>query len=224
MKKNTLEMKPCVFPNLGYLEIKLPPKVLKFLDDAIKNKQEKKHNPNLAGNIGSSYLIPDKNNWFFDRVMAPCILNYNKFFLGSPEQRYLTKNCRYILHSMWVNYQQKYQFNPVHSHTGVFSFVIWYKIPSSLEKEKKLPFSKHSNSPSSSSFEFIYCNTMGQATTKGFPLSSKDEGTMLFFPSTLMHQVYPFYTSDKDRISIAGNVLLDVEQVVKFSYGSSRIK
>tara|TARA_R100001244_G_scaffold50780_1_gene44414 strand:- start:1570 stop:2214 length:645 start_codon:yes stop_codon:yes gene_type:complete len=214
MKKNILEIKPGVFPNLGYLEIKLPSKVLKFLDDAIKNKQEKKHNPNLAGNIGSSYLIPDKNDWFFNRVISPCILNYNKIF-GSSEQKYLTKNCKYILHSMWVNYQQKYQFNPIHAHTGIFSFVIWYKIPSSLEEEKNLSFSKHSNSPSTSCFEFVYCNTMGRAATKGFPLSSKDEGTMLFFPSTFMHQVYPFYTSDKDRISIAGNVLVDPEQAFK---------
>tara|TARA_R110000824_G_scaffold53973_2_gene148949 strand:+ start:1096 stop:1740 length:645 start_codon:yes stop_codon:yes gene_type:complete len=214
MKKNILEIKPCVFPNLGYLEIKFPSKVLKFLDDAIKNKDKKKHNPQLVGNIGSSYLIQDKDDWFFDRVISPCIINYNNFF-GPSEQKYLTKECKYVLSSMWVNYQQKYQFNPIHEHSGVFSFVIFWKIPSSLEEESNIPFVKHSNSPSASCFEFVYCNTVGRLRTKRFPLSSTNEVTMLFFPSTLMHQVYPFYTSDKDRISIAGNVLLDPEQVVK---------
>jgi len=29
---------------------------------------------------------------------------------------------------------------------------------------------------------------------------------MLLFPSQLLHQVYPFYDSSEERVSIAGNV------------------
>ncbi len=208
------EIKPCLFPNVGYLETKLSPGVLKFLKEAIKNKQVKKSNYNLAGNIGSSHTIPDKNDWFFKNVLQSCINHYVHHF-GPCAQLTLTKNCKYILDSMWVNYQKKYQFNPIHDHTGVFSFVVWYKIPFSLQNEKKVPFVKHSNNPSAGCFEFLYTNTLGQIRYKRSSLSSKNEGTMLFFPATLLHQVYPFFTSDKNRISISGNISLDPEQIVK---------
>ena len=205
------EIKPCLFPNLGYLETKLSPTVLKFLGGSIKNKNNKKHNPRLAGNIGSSYLIPDKNDWFFNNVLDPCIPPYTRYFGNGAVPQSLIKNCKYVLQSMWVNYQKKYQFNPLHNHTGVFSFVIWLSIPN----EKKVPFVKHSNSPRASCFEFAYNDILGRIRNRIFSLSPKNEGTMLFFPATLIHQVYPFFTSDKDRISISGNIGLDPEQIVK---------
>jgi len=33
------------------------------------------------------------------------------------------------------------------------------------------------------------------------------EGTVSMFPGTLTHCVYPFFTSDDERISIAGNIM-----------------
>ena len=38
-------------------------------------------------------------------------------------------------------------------------------------------------------------------------LSPEKNGYCCLFPSDLSHQVYPFYTSDKDRISISGNIM-----------------
>ena len=202
-KKNTLEINPRLLPSLGYLETKLPPDILKFLGDAIKNKDKERHNSKLAtddyhlyhGHFGNSYLISDKNDWFFNNVIQGMINTYHRHF-GGCAQQYLTVDCKYVLRSMWVNYQRKHQFNPLHDHTGIFSFVIWYKIPPS-------------------SFEFLYTDIIGRIQSKKFSLSSKDEGNMLLFPSTLKHQVSPFYTSNEDRMSIAGNVLVDAEQIVK---------
>ena len=37
-------------------------------------------------------------------------------------------------------------------------------------------------------------------------LSSEDEGRMLFFPASLQHQVYPFYGTEEERITISGNI------------------
>ena len=39
-----------------------------------------------------------------------------------------------------------------------------------------------------------------------YKLGKEYEGKMLFFPSKLLHQVYPFYNCDEDRISISGNI------------------
>ena len=41
---------------------------------------------------------------------------------------------------------------------------------------------------------------------RAYKLSKDYEGTMLFFPARLRHCVYPFYGTDKPRISIAGNL------------------
>jgi len=207
------EIVPYSFTNLGYLQTKLPPEALKFLNDAIKNKQKTK-NPDLAGNIGMSHNIPDKNNWFFENILKTCMSHYTHHF-GNCAHKTLTRDCKYVLDEMWVNHQQKHQFNPFHDHAGVFSFVIWCKIPYSGKEEKRLPFVKHSNSPSAGCFEFFYINTLGRIQNHQMSLSPKQEGTMLFFPATLTHQVYPFYTSNKDRISISGNIALEPEQIIK---------
>ena len=45
-------------------------------------------------------------------------------------------------------------------------------------------------------------------------LEPEDKGTILLFPSKLLHQVYPFYLSNKKRISIAGNIKLDPTKIV----------
>ena len=43
---------------------------------------------------------------------------------------------------------------------------------------------------------------------QNFPLSSKDEGRMLFFPASTLHLVYPFYECKEDRVTISGNIRL----------------
>ena len=35
----------------------------------------------------------------------------------------------YYLREMWVNYQKQHEFNPLHYHSGIYSFVVWMKIP-----------------------------------------------------------------------------------------------
>ena len=47
------------------------------------------------------------------------------------------ENAEFVLKKLWVNYQKKYDFNPIHIHSGVFSFVIWVQIPYDLTEERK---------------------------------------------------------------------------------------
>jgi hypothetical protein len=37
-------------------------------------------------------------------------------------------------------------------------------------------------------------------------MGSDKEGVILLFPSSLKHQVYPFYESDGVRVSVSGNI------------------
>ena len=72
-----------------------------------------------------------------------------------------------------------------------YSYSMWIKIPSPCL------------------FDFTYTNIIGDILTHSLNLTEEDEGKIVFFPSKLPHTVYPFNDSEKTRISISGNVLLN---------------
>ena len=200
-------MNRCEFENAGFIKTKLSEPILSCLKSYIKNKKQKS-NYRLAGNITSSYDLIDKDDFFFNKVLIPHIDLYTRSYKYAVPTL-LTKNCKYNLHRFWVNFQKKHEFNPVHTHSGVFSFVIWIKIPSSYKKESKLPFARHALHSFPNTFQFFYRNILGDLISQNFNLEPEDEGTMLFFPSKLNHCVYPFYLSNKYRISISGNIFFN---------------
>ena len=116
------------------------------------------------------------------------------------------KPTELCLNNFWVNYQYKHEFNPMHSHSGVISFVIWLNIPTNWEEQHELPISKNSNSPSASDFSFSYTDICGNIQAYAVNLAPKDNGLMLVFPATLNHLVYPFYKCDSKRVSLSGNI------------------
>ena len=85
-----------------------------------------------------------------------------------------------------MNYQKQYEFNPLHDHSGIYSFVIFVKIPTDWSYQHALPFSVNSNSPHASDFAFAWSekDTVLCEDTN-FKLSSEDEGRILFFPAWL---------------------------------------
>ena len=207
-----MEIKAITPPSCGWLECKLPEEVIKYLWKCIANKKgsEKK---NLAGNIEGSYQLIDKEDWFFHNVVYPFLSEYNKQFYNMGNGLPFNVKHPYFMSKLWVNYQKENEFNPVHDHTGVYSFVVWMKIPTNHFEQNKNPISLNSNSHKISAFDFQYTDMLGSIRPYTYEMSPKAEGTMLFFPSTLKHQVYPFYNCDEERISISGNVSLDTSIV-----------
>ena len=112
------------------------------------------------------------------------------------------------IHDLWVNYQYKHEFNPYHFHGGMYSFVIWMKIPTDWKEQNQLPFLDGINEDNKkvSNFEFEYLDMLGNIKHYGYRLDPSMEGHMLLFPARLQHTVYPFYNCDDARISIAGNL------------------
>ena len=78
------------------------------------------------------------------------------------------------------------------------------KMPTSHKEQNE---GNITNAPKRSSFEFCYNSILGDITT--FAYDETPEGMMLFFPSKLCHQVYPFYNCNETRVSISGNLCLD---------------
>ena len=198
--------------NLGWLKLKLDDKEMKFLWDMI-SERGKKMNHKLAGNIDSSYEIYDKGGWFTEKVLLECGIQYEKHYGKIWSKIPITGSHPFTLSSMWVNYQKQYEFNPLHDHTGVFSFVIWMQIPTEYEDQRQLSITKDSNLPLISNFVLNYHNTLGMIAQYIYTMSKEMEGTMIFFPSQLMHCVYPFFNCNKDRISISGNLSIDTNQI-----------
>jgi len=194
--------------NLGWLEYKLTSKEMDYVWRCIENKKEK-WNARLAGNISSSYLLMDRSDWFWLNAIKPLVAKYAEEFENMGENIPTIQSHPYHLSKWWVNYQHKHEFNPLHDHSGVYSFVIWMKIPTSFSDQKKNPFANQANDNSISNFLFQYLNILGQSTDYRYEMSPEWEGTLLFFPSQLLHVVYPFYDCDEDRISVSGNIKLN---------------
>ena len=182
-----------------------------YISNAKENPISK--NGDLAGNISSSLVLNDRDNYFFDNTCIPIIEKYREIFEKSQATHskiVFQKNVPYIMDSFWVNFMKQHEFNPMHNHSGVYSFVIFMKIPTVWKEQCEIPFVKESNSPKASAFEFVYIDIMGNIRPYTYSLDSSSEGTMLFFPAEMNHQVYPFYNCEEERITISGNIVYDI--------------
>ena len=196
-------------PNLGWVQQKLKPDAMKFLWNAIEAGGGSMRSK-LAGNIHNSYRLSDKDDWFFKNVLTDTMKFYTEEFRDLLYDFPTKKNLKYVLEDMWVNFQKQTEFNPIHTHTGVFSFVIWMKIPTIFEEQKKLHIASEVNSNSISNFEISYLDILGKQISHTYDMNPNREGTMLLFPSALGHSVYPFYNCSEDRVSISGNVMVEL--------------
>jgi len=92
----------------------------------------------------------------------------------------------------WINIQQKNQWIPAHDHSGVMAYTIWVSVP-----EQNI-------------FEIMYSTITGETMKHLISVGQEQEGSILMFPSKLIHTVHPFYNSNQTRISISGNLILQL--------------
>jgi hypothetical protein len=189
---------------------KLPQQMIDYLWERIDiaKKNPTYMNKNLAGNISHMYKLKDPqnlvvqnlNNILFNPIDNPKMFEFiqkevQTFWGKTGYNGMLTPQ----LDDIWVNFQKKAEFQPIHNHSCMFSFVIWMDIPYHSKDESK---SDHKGD-----FSFLTASgTSREVKPTNIEMSPEMNGYCCFFPSDLCHQVYPFYTSDKDRISISGNI------------------
>ena len=206
-----MDLIPRSFPNIGVVEGQLPEDVVKDIWKVIKKARKKPEDMRgeLAGNISSSIRLDSESPQLaeFLNTILPEFINSHIESYGAPWRAVMKEGEGFNLESLWVNFQKKHEFNPPHDHSGVFSFVIWMQIPTSYAEQRKLPICAESNADNHiSNFAFSYTNTMGRVSTFAYNMEKEAEGYMVMFPSQMLHQVFPFYESDGERISISGNV------------------
>ncbi len=196
--------------HIGISNEYLPVDLFNNLKKEIENLRSKVgYQHKLAGNIKEEWsletVIPIFNSYIIN------LINKHPIHLQTLER----ERKKFInqdkvpplqLNSFWVNFQKKHEFNPVHNHNGLFSFVIFVKIPYDLEKELKEGPGSLSNSNYTSCLQFHVTNLLGRHYDEVVYVDKSYEGGVYFFNAETMHCVYPFFTSDDYRITVSGNI------------------
>ena len=176
-------------------------------------------NPKLAGNLkyGRSYHYKQD----FVKKAEKYLLNYvERYFNGLYEQYGPTYNGierfmetqkrdgpdnrseyvkgKTILDSLWINFSQKHDFNPPHTHSGKLSFVIFCKLP-----QRIFEVQADSNTQNAGNIIFTYGEQISELHGAEYPIVPYED-LIFIFPAKLKHYV-PSYWVDEERISVSGN-------------------
>jgi hypothetical protein len=203
------------FPNFGYLLCSLTDEQMFPIKEEINEIKKNftvvpKRNNVLAGNIKHEYSLTKSFN-YIQNLLLPLVATYENHFNYVKNINIMNKSLPLMLDDVWVNFQQKNEFNPNHTHTGVLSFVLWVEVPYLIEDEYKISPGKQGNNDSAGQFEFQYSDSLGSIRSFKIPADSKFNNNIIIFPSKFMHCVYPFYSSNNYRISVAGNLKFKIE-------------
>ena len=109
------------------------------------------------------------------------------------------------LKTLWLNSAIAGDYQPVHQHSGLFSFVAYVSIPHTKEEENKLNngIEDYKNLNGCTEFFDMFGHDSIQMNV------SKDiEQTLVLFPAWVSHTAYPFRCEGR-RITVSGNIYID---------------
>ena len=184
--------------------------VLQELDARIEEtggKPEFDASGQLAGRIKKQTHLDDVIS---DTVKVQILNHCSTFYEKTAYQKIPLESM--VLDSIWSNIQEAREFNPVHQHTGNFSFVIYTRNDLEDLSVEEIQDNEYDNKivdydnqkPLAGMIELFYGegNWMNWTSFTHIP----KRGDILIFPSWLRHTVYAHYETGKIRISVAGNV------------------
>ena len=189
--------------------------------------QKVPHNTKLVGNIEEQYLMGFKSQLNMYKLET-----YLRGLAGIYEKKFNYMSCMgnqtmsldqgmsfdLRLKNCWVNFMKKYEFNPIHNHSGLYSFNIFVKIPYDLKEEFDSPRTQNINQRFPGCFSFYCGNGLGEFVPHVLEADKDWEQVIILFPSVTQHCVYPFYTSDDYRITVSGNLYLNPVTSPSVSY------
>lgn len=161
----------------------------------------------LAGHFKTEYYFTkDDKKYFVEQTR----LNWDNYIKKARE--YYDKDIGengLKLDSLWVNFMSPGDFNPVHTHTGDLSFVIFLDVPKELEIENEEE-KNNDKFGGPAAITFMWGETSGnQCITQNTRLPKT--GDFYIFPASTRHMVYP-YKSNVNRISMSGNLMFRDEK------------
>ena len=196
------------------LHTTLPDKVtqelIQLTDIITKDKKYRESgNEKLAGEIEEEWAVDPilLTNISFKNCVEQLCWEYLKVLVSQhPKRRsfrLLSDGIENIeILSSWFNNQKDNEYNPVHFHSGIFSGVLYLKIP------EYLPARKNEYLDGSICFVGNTSSSDDLFTTSLFSILPK-VGDIFLFSSSLRHQVYPFRTKDGKGIRRSMSFNLD---------------
>tara|TARA_B110000003_G_scaffold164279_1_gene164239 strand:- start:370 stop:1005 length:636 start_codon:yes stop_codon:yes gene_type:complete len=172
----------------------------KIIDDNNKNELLN-HGNKLAGDVTQEFKLES------DFAMKVGWVS----FLGKCVQEWINlemkkKIKKFTIIDSWIVRQFKNEYNPIHWHGGHVSGAGFLKIPKNLgnyvQDKGEKPYKGGKLNLIHGSRQFLSKST--------FEIKP-EVGDFYFFPSYLMHAVYPFKGNDAERRSISFNALIDEE-------------
>jgi hypothetical protein len=202
------------FPNTGYLIDDVPSDVLALINQEVAEiqndfTQATPYQANLAGNIQHEYQLI-KCQPAIEKYIFSVMQEYENSFGYIRSINTLAGNIAVDVKDLWVNFQKKGEVNPVHNHSGLLSFVIWLDIPYTIAEELANPSVYSAGVPAAGNFSFLYTDCLGRIIPELIPVDKTFNGKICMFPAAMNHSVYPFYSSDAYRITVAGNAKIKV--------------
>lgn len=188
--------------NLSFVSEKIPENLYQSLLTYTKKRREDEtwnYNGRLAGALEQQSSLSE---WvyecpgFEEYIIRLSTQLWSEVYETCPWDFQQTKDVTpYIkLRNLWVNYQRKNEYNPMHTHSGIVSFVIFADIPYGPEERNT-----HRS------------NGAFQLEAEVLPVDKSWNGVILMFPSTTKHAVYPFKSTDTERVTVSGNLTWNVE-------------
>ena len=176
-------------------------KMIKLTDEILEDKNRVDWGGNLVGQVAEEPWVSNEQLEELGLLKYFNGLLYNYVWNSLSQDGVEVEKLQVALDHMWIVSQYENEYNPVHFHTYCdMSSVMWLKIPE-WGKRENLPAYKTQRD---GNIEFIYKTACPGAMERGSMSFSPEPGSMVLFPSNLLHTVYPFQGSGERR-SVAFN-------------------
>ena len=172
-----------------------------YVDNLVEDNNKVKeldHGKYLAGNVSQEFRLDvdfmKKIKWA-EFLAKSC----HKWLMD--EHNIAIKKFDII--ASWIVKQYKNEYNPIHYHSGQISGVGYLKVPNDMGKTFQESKTTNHNGKLvliDGSKKFV-CNPTYIITPK--------VGDFYFFPSYMMHTVYPFSNTEDERRSVSFNAKID---------------
>lgn len=169
----------------------IQPNLIDWIYSYQKNTDGVIHSNRGGWQSPSNFYLNDTFSEFADYILKNALVALTHY------------NLKFKMGNMWININRKGDYNMMHHHANsIISGVLWIKTPESCGS---LMFT----SPHSFTQHLLLHNVNSDVAEEQNYYSeytfNPKEGTMILFPSDLLHGVEP-NESDEDRISIAFNL------------------
>ena len=165
----------------------------------VRGVQEYNSTKKLAGIMKDEWSFKKSDREWIEKTLYPWFATYFKAFAQYSGEEY--EPVPFYLDDLWVNYQKANDFNPLHNHTGLLSFVLYLDVPEKILEEHR-QWDNRGPKPGMISFRYGEDKPMLSPMRMYIPKA----GDIFIFPAWLEHMVIPFKTPDVERVSVSGNI------------------